>query len=88
MIALVSVPEADAHTLPGWRITPMWAREAGRAYSLAGIPNPHPEHGTRTISRKPDDRGEIRWFETDQAAILWATLDALNRLDEQERYWE
>jgi len=88
MIAVVSVPAAAADTLPGRRITPWGAREAGRAYSLAGLENPYPRFGTATVLFKDDDSSEVRWFATDEDACLWATLDALNRLDEQERYWE
>ena len=83
MIAVVSVPMALAGELQGRRINPIGAKQAKRAYALDVIRNDSPLALAMVVSREDDSR-TIRWFADNEAAIIWATLDACQRANAME----
>lgn len=78
MIACISSPADRAAELPGRRIWPLGADHARRAYALAPIVNDSPIALAMVLYNDEDTR-TIRWFPDAGAAILWASLDALER---------
>lgn len=76
MIAVISLPIDRVADLPGRPITPFGWETSGRCYALDLIV---PPFGLGSALWNDQTGLLIRWFPDAEAAILWATQDALER---------